>query len=81
VLTRKPPLVAWYSGHKTIQYPPEPDPDRFIAALGEKQVRYILLDEVSGEVRVLFDKVRRARPQNFSTIKSFGGTEIIEFRN
>jgi hypothetical protein len=80
VVTRKPPLVAWLSGRHAIQYPPEPDPDRFLAALRERGATHILQDEVSPEVRTLFERVRAARPEAFRTVFRLGGTELIEVR-
>ena len=80
VVTRKPPLVAWYSGRHTLQYPPILDPDRFVTELKKRHVTHLVLDEVSGDVRVLFGRARQARPEKFRTVYSLGGTEIIEFR-
>lgn len=80
VVTRKPPLVAWLSGRHAIQYPPEPDPDRFLAALESAGATHLLLDETSGDVRGPFERVRAARPDRFLTLYHFGGTEVIELQ-
>lgn len=81
IVTRKPQLVAWVSGRSTMQYPPYPAPDAFLAALRERNATHVLLDEVSPGVRALFEKVRQARPGAFEEVFTIGHTTLIKIKS
>ncbi len=78
VVCRKPTLFAWQSGGKAIQYPAELDADKFLQETKSRHGRYILLEEISPELRpILFDFMQK-RPEQFSMVKLIAQTFLLK---
>ena len=78
VVARKPALVAYLSGHWTMQYPPYPAAEAFLAALDRGGATHLLVDEASPEVRAGLQAVMRERPERFSVVFRIGQTWVLK---
>ncbi len=78
VVCRKPTLFAWQSGVKSIQFPPELNVDKFLAEVKKRGGNYILIEEISPELRPVLFGFLQSRPQHFEKIKKIGQTSLLK---
>jgi hypothetical protein len=78
VMARKPRLSCWYSGRKTIQYPPTPQPEAFARFLRRRGVTHLLVDKTSPEVWMAIQGFMQERPGMLVPVFSIGGAYVLE---
>lgn len=79
VVARKPRLVGYLSGRKTVQYPPKASVPMIVNALREKNATHVFAEEVSPGVRRILNRVITENPDLFRPVYSIGNTHILEF--
>lgn len=79
-VARKPRLSYWYSGVKTIQYPPTPAPADFARFLRERGVTHLLVDETTPAVRAAVKNFMEERPGELVPVFTIGETSVLEVK-
>lgn len=80
IMTRKPPLVCWYSGRKSIQYPPLPEPEAFLRFLSQRRVTHLLLDESTPVVRLVVQRILEEKPGILAPVFRLGQTIVLQVK-
>jgi len=78
VVCRKPTLFAWQSRGKSVQYPPELDVDKFLDEVKKRGGGYIIIEEISPELRPILFSFRESRPERLKPAVQIGETYLLE---
>ena len=80
VVCRKPTLFAWQSEGKSMQYPPELDVDQFLDEVKKRGGGYILIEEISPELRPILFSFWKNRPERLKLVKQIGDTFLLSLQ-
>jgi hypothetical protein len=78
VVCRKPTLFAWLSQGRSIQYPAELDAEKFLAALQSRGGEYVLIEEISPELRTVLLEFWKSHPERLKLQKQLAGTLLLK---
>jgi len=77
VVCRLPNQFAWLSGVKSIQYPVELDAEKFWRESIKRRGGYLLIEEISPELRPILFQFWQSRPEKFKLEKQLGRTYLL----
>jgi hypothetical protein len=80
VVCRKPTLFAWQSRGKSVQYPPELEVDKFLDEVKQRGGNYILIEEISPELRPVLLSFWNNRPEQLKLVKQIGDTFLLSLQ-
>jgi len=78
VVCRKPTLFAWQSEGKSMQYPPELEVDKFLDKVKKRGGNYILIEEISPELRPILFSFLKDRPERLKPAVQIGETYLLK---
>lgn len=78
VVCRKPTLFAWLSQGRSIQYPAELNAEKFLAALQSRGGEYVLIEEISPELRTVLLEFWKSHPERLKLQKQLAGTLLLK---
>jgi len=78
VVCRKPTLFAWLSQGRSIQYPAELDAEKFLAAVKSRRGKFVLIEEISPELRRVLLGFWKSNPGRLKLEKQLAGTCLLK---
>jgi len=80
VVCRKPSLFAYQSRGKAVQFPPQLEVDRFLEEVKKAGGKYVLIEEISLELRPVLFQFWQSRSDRLKLKKQIRETYLLEIR-